>query len=185
VKELVLTVRPVTEEVMAALEERGLLQRLLPPSGVLETPERAVKVEYVYTADPQFGSHMLICVGFNRSKVELAIHPDREEFILINEGREQKPLILVIGLHPELEFQRLVSAGQLTADDVWALEMKFNDPRLSFFTMNGFTPHCEWTMPGPGPASIFFVTEPSGLDIRPISMGDYTLKIAYSPPGGE
>jgi hypothetical protein len=184
-KELTLIVRPMTEEAMAALEERRLLQRLLPPSGVLETPERAVKVEHIYTADPQFGSHMLICVGFNRSKVELAIHPDREEFILINEGREQKPLILVIGLHPEPEFQRLVSTGQLTADDVWALEMKFNDPRLSFFTMNGFTPHCEWTMPGPGPASVFFVTEPSGLDIRPINMGDYTLKIAYSLLGGE
>jgi hypothetical protein len=184
-KELSLTVRPVTEEAMSALEERALLQRLLPSSGVLKVPEGAVEVERTYTTDPQFGSHMLICVGFNRSKVELAIHPDNEDFILINEGREQKPLILVIGLHPEPEFQRLVSTGQLTADDIWALEMKFNDPRLSFFTMNGFTPHCEWTMPGPGPASVFFVTEPSGLDLRPISMGDYTLKIAYSSPGSE
>ena len=180
-RELTLRVRPVTEEAMSALEERGLLQRLLPPSGVLEALEGAVKVERIYTTDPQFGSHMLICVGFNQSKVELAIHPDKEDFILINEGRGQKPLILVIGLHPEPEFQRLVSTGQLTADDIWALEMKFNDPRLSFFTMNGFTPHCEWTMPGPGPANVFFVTEPAGLDIRPIDMGDYTLKIAYSP----
>jgi len=184
-RELTLKVRPVTEEAMSALEERGLLQRLLPSSGVLEAPERAVKVERIYTTDPQFGSHMLICVGFNKSKVELAIHPDNEDFILINEGREQKPLILVVGLHPEPEFQRLVSTGQLTADDIWALEMKFNDPRLGFFTMNGFTPHCEWTMPGPGPASVFFVTEPSALDIRPINMGDYTLKIAYSSPGSE
>jgi hypothetical protein len=58
------------------------------------------------------------------------------------------------------------------------LEMVFNDPRLSFFTMNAFTPHCEWTVPGPGPASVFFVTEPSDLGIQSIDMGDYALKIA-------
>jgi hypothetical protein len=180
-KELTLKVRPVTEEAMAALEARGLLQRLLPSSEVLEAPEGEVRVERVYTTDPRFGPHMLIGVGFNKSKVELAIHLDKEDFILINEGREQKPLILVIGLHPQPEFQRLVSTGQLTADDVRALEMKFNDPRLSFFTMNGFTPHCEWTIPGPGPANVFFVTEPGDLDIHPINMGDYTLRIVYSP----
>jgi len=180
-KELTLKVRPVTEEAMSALEKRGLLQRLLPSSEVLEVPEGEVRVERVYTTHPQFGPHMLIGVGFNRSNVELGVHPDKEDFILINEGREQKPLILVIGLHPQPEFQRLVSTGQLTSDDVWALEMKFNNPRLSFFTMNGFTPHCEWTIPGPGPANVFFVTEPGDLDIHPINMGDYTLKIAYSP----
>jgi hypothetical protein len=43
--------------------------------------------------------------------------------------------------------------------------------------MNGFTPHCEWTVPGPGPASVFFVTEPSDLDVVPLDMGDYDLKI--------
>jgi hypothetical protein len=47
---------------------------------------------------------------------------------------------------------------------------------------DGFTPHCEWTVPGPGPASVFYVTEPSDLDVRPIDMGDYSLKIAYSLP---
>jgi hypothetical protein len=32
------------------------------------------------------------------------------------------------------------------------------------------------------PASVFYVTEPSDLDMRPIDMGDYSLKIAYSLP---
>ncbi len=176
--ELVLKARPVTEEAMSILEERGLLQRLLPPAEVLDAAEGTVAVEYVYVADARYGAHMLICAGFNRSTVELAIHPEREEFLLINEGREQKPLILVIALHPEMELRRLVAVGKLTADDFWALEMKFNDPRLSFFTMNAFTPHCEWTVPGPGPASVFFVTEPSDLGVQPIDMGDYALQIA-------
>jgi len=181
-RELVLEVRPVSEEAFSILEERGLLQRLLPPSEVLEVPEGGVAVERIYTTDDQFGSHMLICVGFNKSNTELAFHPHEEEFLLINEGREQKPLILVIGLHLEEEFQKLVSTGQLKADDLWALEMKFNDPCLSFFTMNASTPHCEVTVPGPGPASVFFVTEPSRMSKCPIDMGDYSLTIAYSSP---
>jgi hypothetical protein len=183
-RELRLQVRPVTEEAMSTLEERGLLRRLLPPPGVLQAPEGSVAVERISTTDARFGAHMLICVGFNRSTVELAVHSDNEEFLLINEGREQKPLILVIALVSEPELRRRASTGELTVDDIWALELKFNDPRLSFFTMNALTPHCEWTVPGPGPASIFYVTEPSDLDMSPLDMGDYNLEIAYSPPDG-
>lgn len=180
-KKLTLKVRPVTEEAMLALEERGLLQRFLPPVDVLDVPEGEVKAAYIYTTDIEFGAHMLICAGFNRSRVELATHSDREDIFLINEGRSQKPLILIIGLHPEPEFQKLVSMGQLTEDDIWALELKFNDPRLSFFTMNALTPHCEWTVPGTEPASVFYVTEPSDLDMRSIDMHDFTINIDYSP----
>ena len=180
-KELTLKVKPVTEEAMLALEERGLLQRLLPTEDVLHVPEGEVKADFLYTTDPQFGSHTLICAGFNRSRVEMATHSDNEEIFLINEGRAQKPLILVIGLHPEPEFSKRLSTGQLTEEDIWALELKFNDPRLSFFTMNAQTPHCEWTIPGPEPANVFYVTEPSSLDMRMIDMQGYTIEIDYSP----
>jgi hypothetical protein len=179
--QLMLKVRPVTEGAMQVLEERGLLQRLLPNSEALNVPEGEVKASYIYKTDLQFGSHTLICAGFNRSRVELATHSDREEIFCINEGRNQKPLILVIGLHPEPEFSKLISAGQLTENDIWAMEMKFNEPRLSFFTMNAFTPHCEWTTPGQEPANVFYVTEPSNLDMRMIDMHDYTIDIDYSP----
>lgn len=180
-KELTLKVKPVTEEAMLALEERGLLQRLLPTEDVLHVPEGEVKADTIYTSDPQFGSHTLICAGFNRSRVEMATHSDNEEIFLINEGRTQKPLILVIGLHPEPEFSKLLSTGQLTEEDIWALELKFNHPRLSFFTMNAQTPHCEWTIPGPEPANVFYVAEPSSLDMRMIDMHGYTIDIDYSP----
>ncbi len=141
--------------------------------------EGTTNVEQIYVSDEQFGGHMLICVGFNRSVVDLAIHPDNEEFILINEGRPQKPLVLVIALHREPDLQHLISNGELAEGDIWALEMAFNDPRLSFFTMNAFTPHCEWTIPDPGPANIFFVTEPSQLGMRRIDMCDYAVHIEY------
>jgi hypothetical protein len=184
-KELRLKVRPVTEEAMQRLEERGLLQRILPTREVLEAPEGEVVADFAYTTDPQFGSHTLIRAGFNRSRVEMATHSDREEIFLINEGRQQKPLILVIGLLPEPEFTRVISTGQLTEEHIWALELKFNDPLLSFFTMNALTPHCEWTPPGPEPANVFYVTEPSHLDMRMIDMQDYSIEIDYSPIGHE
>lgn len=183
-KELLLNVRPVTEGVMSVLEERGLLRRFSPDQRALRAPEGEVVVDRVYTTDPRFGAHMLICVGFNRSAVSLAVHSDKEDFLLVNEGREQKPLILVISLVPDQELRRLVSTGRLTASDIWAIELKFNDPRLSFFTMNGFTPHCEWTVPGPGPAAVFYVTEPAGLDMQPVDLGDYTIRVLYPPPEG-
>jgi hypothetical protein len=177
-KELGIDVRPMTEGVMNILEQKGLIHRLMPSQKVLSTQYNEIGVEYLYATDRKFGPHTMICVGFNRSVVDMAYHSDNEDFILINEGREQKPLILVIGLHRADAFQELVSSGQLSVDDIWAIELKFNDPKVSFFTMNGFTPHCEWTTIGAGPASIFYVSEPRDLDVNHINMGDYELKIS-------
>lgn len=174
-----LVVRPMTEEIMQMLEEKGLVQRFRPTEKILRTPEEEVMVENTYSTDPKYGPHMLICVGFNRSIVDIAYHSDKEDFILINEGRQQKPLILVIALHKEKELQELISQSRLTNDDFLAIDLKFNDPNLSFFIMNGHTPHCEWTIPGAGPASVFYVTEPRDLDANHIHMGDYDLKIRF------
>jgi hypothetical protein len=122
---------------------------------------------------------MLICVGFNKSIVALAVHPDAEDFILINEGRDQKPLVLIVALHGQAEFEQRALNQELDAADIWALEMAFNDPRLSFFTMNAFTPHCEWTTAEPGPASVFYVAEPAHMGIRPVTLGNYTISVVY------
>jgi hypothetical protein len=178
-KEINIRIRPMTEGVIKVLEDKGLISRFMPTAKVLSTPEKEIGIEYLYTTDPKFGPHMVICVGFNRSYVDMAYHNDNEDFILINEGRQQKPLILIIGLYHEKEFQTLISTGQLTEDDIWAIELKFNDPKVSFFTMNGFTPHCEWTIAGTGSASIFYVSEPRNLDTNHIHMGDYELKISF------
>lgn len=177
-KQLAIKIRPVTEEAMCELERRGLVRRLLPTVSALQTEEGAVTVDRVYKTDSQFGSHMLICIGFNRSTARVGTHPDAEDFILINEGRAQKPLVLVVALHTQAELERRALSGELSSQDFWALEMAFNDPRLSFFTMNAFTPHCEWTEPGPDPACVFYVTEPSHLENRPVDLGDFVLNVS-------
>jgi hypothetical protein len=183
-KELTLPVVPMTEDRMLALEERGLIQGLLPARMQEAAAEPGVLVEELYATAPLFGPHRLIRVEFDRSTVELAYHSDREDLLLINGGARQKPLILVITLHPADELKRRIAHGRLSAEDVWALELKFNDPRLSFFTMNGFTPHCEWTPPGPGARSVFFVTEPKDLDMHAVDTGEYAVSVARaSDPG--
>ena len=152
-----------------------------PSRRIVDAAPGTIEVDRVYETDPVFGSHMLICAGFNKSTVDLAYHSDQEDFLLINEGRDQKPLILVIVLKTKAEFQHLISTQGLTSEAFLALELMFNDPRLSFFTMNSHTIHCEWTVPGAEPANIFYVTEPSNLDIQPVSLSDYLIKIDYIP----
>jgi hypothetical protein len=180
IMDLNLVVRPINEEILSDLEGRNLIRRFRPSERVMNVAPGTIEVDRVYETDPKFGSHMLICVGFNKSTIELAYHSDQEDFLLVNEGRDQKPLILVIALKPEKEFQKLISNRELTTDELLALELKFNDPCLSFFTMNSFTPHCEWTVPGPDPGNVFYVTEPNQLDYQPILMGDYSISITYA-----
>lgn len=179
--ELTLKVQPLTEEIIEDLERRNLIKRFRPSQRIIHAAPGTIEVDRVYETDLVFGSHMLICAGFNKSTVDIAFHSDQEDFLLINEGRVQKPLVLVIALKSETEFKELVSDQGLTSEDILALELKFNDPRLSFFTMKSRTLHCEWTVPGPGPANVFYVTEPSNLDMQTVSLGDYTIKIDYIP----
>jgi hypothetical protein len=177
-RELHIHVRRMTDEVMKTLEERGMIRRFRPSRQALSAPQGEIGVEYLYATDARYGPHTVICVGFNRSVVDMAYHSDCEDFILINEGRSQKPLILIIALHSAQDFLKLVSTGRLTTEDVWAVELVFNDPNLSFFTMNARTPHCEWTIPGGEPASVFYVEEPHDLDSNHLNMGDYQLNIS-------
>jgi hypothetical protein len=172
-------VRPMTDVVMNTLEEKGLVRPFRATQNAISASEQATGVDCLYATNPKFGPHMLICVGFNRSTVDIAYHSDSEDFILINEGRNQKPLILVVALHSAEDFQKLLTSGQLTGEDMWAIRLVFNDPELSFFTMNGFTPHCEWTIPGDSPASVFYVSEPRDLDVNHFNMGDYRVQISF------
>lgn len=178
-KTLELTVQPANEEIMSYLESKDLIRRLLPTQKVISTPENEVGVETFYATNHKFGPHTMICVGFNKSIVDMAYHSDNEDFICLNEGREQKPLILVIALEKAREFQERILSDQLNENHILALELKFNDPKLSFFTMNGFTPHCEWVPPGNGLANIFYVTEPHDLDSNHLVMGDYSIEVRY------
>ena len=176
-RELLLKAIPVSEEIMKNLEERRLVKRLLPPRETLSVSKGEVKVTKIYATDKRWGSHKLICVAFDKSRVDVAYHPDNEDFILINNRREQKPLYLIIGIHPSTKLERLAEKGDLSEKDFIAMRMVFNDPALSFFTMHADTPHCEWTPSGEGAAPTFFVTEPSELPQRYCVLKDYSLSV--------
>jgi len=176
-RELKLRAVPVSKEIMQNLEERGLMKRLLPPEELLSVPKGELKVVKLYDTDKRFGSHMLICVGVNKSEVAINYHPDSEDFILINNGRKQKPLYLIIGLHPSSKLEKLAESSDLSERDFIAMETVFNDPALSFFTMYRDTAHCEWTPPGEGDAPVFFVTEPSELSRKECVLKDYALSV--------
>lgn len=174
---IVLKVVPQTESLMQRLEDLGLMWRFKPtPAADAAAPGETV-VDTVYSTDLAYGSHKLICVGFNKSVVELGTHPDNEEFLLVRGERPGKPLILVVGLHRREGFQRRIDEGALSADDLVAMEMAFNDPALSFFIMYKDVPHCEWTVPGPGPSSVFFVTEPTDVPLLPVDCKGYQIVI--------
>lgn len=162
---------------MEDLEQTRLIRRLLPPKEVLHVSKDELKVVKLYATDKSFGSHMLICVGVNKSDIAINYHPDNEDFILINNARKQKPLYLIIGLHTSSKLEKLAESGDVSERDFVAMEMVFNKPVLSFFTMYIDTPHSEWTPPGEGTAPVFFVTEPSELSRKECVLKDYTLSI--------
>ena len=133
-------------------------------------------VETIYTSAPRYGSHKLICVGKNITKIRLSSHPDNEEFIIINPcKRKFKPLFLIIGLEKHEALEKKAKSGRLTVKDIIALKLKYNDPETSFFIMMKSTPHWEATVPGKGPAPVFFVTEPAQLKMNYLNTGSYRL----------
>lgn len=151
---------------MEQLEAQGLITRLLrPASAALQaSPGKNVGAP-VYVTRDQFGPHTLLSIGVNDAEIKLTTHPDREEFLLVNDGRPVRPLILVLSWHSREELLKRARAGALSAADFLAMEMVFNDPVRSFFTMNPGVPHCEVTLPGDGPVPCFFVTESRELPL--------------------
>ena len=164
-----------TEELFKELEERQLIQRLHAPDSVYLENTEDDALETLYVSDPQYGGHKMIVVQKNATKItDLYYHPDKEEVIAINlTSKEFKPLYLIIGLLKAEEFEAKAASGSLTEEDVLAIEIPFNDPRFSYFTMLEGTPHCEITASGPGLGPVFFVTEPSDFVQFEVKKGDY------------
>ena len=65
----------------------------------------------------------------------------------------------------------------LTTNDILALELVYNNPKLSLFTMLKGTPHCEITKEDLGKPPIFFVTEPTNLTWHILNIYKYHLKL--------
>lgn len=156
----------ITEEILENLEKKGLIRTLKAPANVLHSKSRQGTVRTIYSSKAEYGSHKLICVKCNSSKINLNCHPDNEEFLLINNTNLKfNPLFIIIALEKGAGLQKKIKNFTLTTDDFIVLELKYNDPRISIFTMLKGTYHCEFTIPGKEISPVFFVTEPSRLQM--------------------
>ena len=159
-----------TAEIMKDLENKGLISRLTAQNAVGKTH---------YTTAPEYGTHKLISVSIKRTDMKTGIgyHPDKEEFLLISNLPDARPLYLIIS---ELSFDELnkkVSGGQLAPEDFYLLEMPYGDPEISFFTMNENVIHGEVTTEAEKPGPVFYVTEPADLSSVGLDFGEYELII--------
>ena len=178
----VLKLRPVniTHEVLSELEKKNLVRTLTPTPKVLKVKPGHCVVDKIYSSYHRFGTHKLICVGKNETRIRLTSHPDNEEFIFINTMRRSfKPLYLIIALHKDRALESKAKNNNLTSKDFLALRLRYNDPKTSVFTIFKNTPHCEVTIAGNHHMHpIFFVAEPNNFEMGFVKMHNYSLQLA-------
>ena len=171
----------MTEEVMDGLEKEGLIIRLAPDRHRLQAARGQTKGESLYECDPRYGPHKLITVTVNRTSFEaFGTHPDNEDFLLLGDP-SSGPLYLVIALLTPPGIEQKVRNGTLGRSDFVALIVRFNDPRVSFFTMLKHVPHGEALAAGAQKPSTFYVGESRDLPIEITDFGSFTLAISESP----
>ena len=168
----------MTPAVMAALESRNLIIRLGAhrhdlPSLPGQTLDRAI-----YKSADKYGPHMLISVTVNRVPfTDFATHPDNEDFIMLGDP-DTKPLYLVVALMRRPELAAKVANGTISAADFVCLQIKWNDPEVSFFTMLADVPHGEAITATEGRCPTFYVTEGRDLPNDLFDFGNNEIVIA-------
>ncbi|MFH1259114.1 MAG: hypothetical protein ABII74_04780 [Elusimicrobiota bacterium] len=176
----ILKLKPVkiTAEILSFLEKRDLIKTLTPTKKTLKVKEGQVAVDQLYSSQPQFGGHKLICIGLNITVIKLNYHPDNEEFIMVKNPQDKfKPLFLIVGLEKYEKLEEKARKNKLTEKDFLALRMEYNRPQTSIFTMLKYTPHCEATLSGKGRHPNFFVTEPTAIQISYLNLSEHELTI--------
>lgn len=172
--------RPVklTQELMASLEKRGLVRALKPTAKALNTRSKTGAVSVLYRADARYGGHQLICIGKRATAVRLQVHPDNEDVLVLNPTpRRYKPLYLVLAFPRRALFERKLKAAKLNVKDFVAVELVYNDPALSAFTVLKNTVHTEVTTEGAGMHPVFFVAEPARLPTVKYALPGYSIEL--------
>ena len=175
----VIELKPVvmTPAVMADLEERNLIIRLGPGRHELPSEWGMARERPVYDSHERYGPHRLLAVTINRySLADFATHPDNEEFLLIGDP-DNKPLYLVIALMYRKELEEKIHLGTLVPDDFVCLRIRWNDPKVSFFTMLAGVPHGETVTTAEGHPPSFYVTEGRDLPNDVVDFKDNQLVI--------
>ena len=175
-----ITLKPVksSTKVFKYLEKKGLISVLKPTDKALKTRTKTGTVDILYTSNKRFGSHRLMCIGKRTKKVQLCYHFDNEDFIFINPGNiDYQKLYLVFALDKIDVFSKKLSKNLLSSKDFVAVEIIYNDPSLSFFTMLKKTVHCEVVKDEDKQHPVFFVTESSDLKNNKIKHKDLTITV--------
>ncbi|MCC7291684.1 MAG: hypothetical protein IT449_06455 [Phycisphaerales bacterium] len=174
-----ITLRAVraTAEVMAEMEERGLLRRLSPSAVARGVAPGEQVVERVELAEERSGAWQMLVVACHRHRLTyLASHSDIESWLFFADPA-CKPLLYVVAACGADEFARKAGAGSLSAEDFIALELVPNDPRTSYFTVPAGVLHDELTYEGPGAAPVFFVPEPSRMEHARVDLSGYDIRV--------
>jgi hypothetical protein len=175
---LSLKARKLSPAILAFLAKRRLIRPLVPTRNVVQCRSSRGTVGTIYISQKACGTHKLICVRSATGGMRLNSHQDNEEFILISpDAAAFSPLYMIIGLHKHAVIERKARSKTLKGSDFMALELVYNDPRVSIFTMLKNTPHFEFGAGGRKQAPIFFVAEPSRLKLRVLDLHEYRLAI--------
>jgi hypothetical protein len=167
----------MNEEHMNQLESRGLIIRLFPDHHKLDTEEGLTENHCIYTASKKYGAHKLISVTVNRTALaSFGSHPDNEEFLLIG-NPNAKTMYLVLALCKKDELNSKIKSGNLKVSDFIALEVQYNDPYVSFFTVVKDVPHGECIKKENKQPATFYVTEPESMGIEKTDFGNYIIRI--------
>ena len=169
---------PMSPEVMADLEKRGLIIRICPGNHSLNPEKNESLSAPIYVSDPRNGPHKLIVVTINALEPHryFGTHVDNEEFLLLGDPAS-KPVYFIVATCKRDGLEEKIKNRKLSANDFVALQLKLNDPQVSFFTMLADVAHGEVTIDGPGVPASFYVTEPNDLTIDQIDFGDYQLAV--------
>lgn len=170
--------KTATPDLLASLEEKKLIKTFKPPRDLLASQAKNGAMRVIYSSRAHWGAHQLICIKKNSSSIKLNFHPDNEEFILLNNsGVKFRPLYVIMGLLKQKELLAKLKKGLLNGNDFIAVRFKLNDPRTCVFTMLGGTVHCEVVLPGNGVGPVFFVAEPSKMELNNFEAKGYKLVV--------
>jgi len=165
-------------KIFGYLEKKGLISVLKPTDKAIKTMTKTGTVDILYTSRKSFGSHRLMCIGKRTKKTQLCYHLDNEDLMFINPGNiDYQKLYLVFALDKMEIFSKKLSENLLSKKDFVAIEIVYNDPKLSFFTVLKKTVHCEVVKDEDKQHPIFFVAESSNLKNNKIKHKDLNIVV--------
>ena len=160
------------------LEKKGLISVLKPTDKAIKTRTRTGTVDILYTSNKKFGSHRLMCIGKRTKKVQLSYHLDNEDLLFINPSNvDYQKLYLIFALDKIDGFSKKLSKNLLNNKDFMAIEIVYNNPNLSFFTVLKKTVHCEVVKDEDKQHPVFFVAESSDLKNNKIKHKDLAIAV--------